>query len=207
MRTLGTLVSSGVPILEVMEIVGDTAGNWVVEVAIRGVSADIEKGEPLTSSLSRHPIFPPMLVRMVSAGESTGKIDTMLEKMADFWDEEIEAILAQHFATSPTACQVTEADRQLIMLGAAFNEVTIMLKHFEETDEDFDANPEAVALENRAERLAQQIVALPASSKAGLRACEPLTQLEADRRRFELPKFDPPGKEIHDIFSASFRQL
>ena len=92
-RTFAQLISSGVPILEVMEIVGDTAGNWVVEVAIRGVAADIEKGEPLTASLSRHPIFPPMLVRMVSAGESTGKIDTMLEKMADFWDEEIEAIL------------------------------------------------------------------------------------------------------------------
>jgi type IV pilus assembly protein PilC len=92
-RTFAQLIRSGVPILEVMEIVGDTAGNWVVEVAIRGVSADIEKGEPLTASLARHPIFPPMLVRMVSAGESTGKIDTMLEKMADFWDEEIEAIL------------------------------------------------------------------------------------------------------------------
>ncbi len=92
-RTFAQLIRSGVPILEVMEIVGDTSGNWVVEVAIRGVAADIEKGEPLTNSLSRHPIFPPMLVRMVSAGESTGKIDTMLEKMADFWDEEIEAIL------------------------------------------------------------------------------------------------------------------
>lgn len=92
-RTFAQLIRAGVPILEVMDIVGDTAGNYVVEVAIKGVAADVEKGDHLTNSLSRQPIFPPMLIRMVSAGESTGKIDTMLEKMADFWDEEIEAIL------------------------------------------------------------------------------------------------------------------
>ena len=86
-------IRSGVPILEVMDIVGDTAGNYVVEAAIQHVRADVEKGDHLTNALSREPIFPPMLVRMVSAGESTGKIDAMLEKMADFWDEEIEAIL------------------------------------------------------------------------------------------------------------------
>ena len=92
-RTFAQLIRSGVPILEVMEIVGDTSGNYVVEAAIRNVASDVEKGDHLTNSLSRQPIFPPMLIRMVSAGESTGKIDTMLEKMADFWDEEIEAIL------------------------------------------------------------------------------------------------------------------
>jgi type IV pilus assembly protein PilC len=92
-RTFAQLIRSGVPILEVMEIVGDTSGNYVVEQAIKGVSSDVEKGDHLAASLSRQPIFPPMLVRMVSAGEATGKIDTMLEKMADFWDEEIEATL------------------------------------------------------------------------------------------------------------------
>ena len=92
-RTFAQLIRAGVPILEVMDIVGDTSGNYVVEQAIMGVRADVEKGDHLTNSLTRQPIFPPMLVRMVSAGESTGKIDTMLEKMADFWDEEIEAIL------------------------------------------------------------------------------------------------------------------
>jgi len=92
-RTFAQLIRSGVPILEVMEIVGDTSGNSVVTDAIKRVSADVEKGDHLTNSLARQPIFPPMLVRMVGAGESTGKIDAMLEKMADFWDEEIEAIL------------------------------------------------------------------------------------------------------------------
>ncbi|MDB6174487.1 MAG: Type secretion system protein [Chthoniobacteraceae bacterium] len=92
-RTFAQLIRSGVPILEVMEIVGETAGNHMVEDAIKGVSKDVEKGEHLAASMGRQPIFPPMLVRMVSAGEATGKIDAMLEKMADFWDEEIEAML------------------------------------------------------------------------------------------------------------------
>lgn len=92
-RTFAQLIRSGVPILEVMSIVGDTSGNYVIEEAIKGVSADVEKGDHLTNALARQPVFPPMLVRMVGAGESTGKIDAMLEKMADFWDEEIEATL------------------------------------------------------------------------------------------------------------------
>jgi type IV pilus assembly protein PilC len=92
-RTFAQLIRAGVPILEVMSIVGDTSGNYVVEQAIKKVSSDIEKGDHLAASLSREKIFPPMLVRMVGAGEQTGKIDAMLEKMADFWDEEIEAIL------------------------------------------------------------------------------------------------------------------
>jgi type IV pilus assembly protein PilC len=92
-RTFAQLLRSGVPILEVIEIVGQTAGNRMVEDAIQAVGADIEKGEHLATALARQPIFPPMLVRMVSAGESTGKIDAMLEKIADFWDEEIEALL------------------------------------------------------------------------------------------------------------------
>ena len=93
-RTFAQLIRSGVPILEVMSIVGDTSGNDVVAQAIKGVASDVEKGDHLASSLARQPIFPPMLIRMVSAGEATGKIDVMLEKMADFWDEEIEAILS-----------------------------------------------------------------------------------------------------------------
>jgi len=92
-RTFAQLIRSGVPILEVLEIVGGSAGNSVIEKSINGVSEDVEKGDNLSVALSRKPIFPPMLLRMVAAGEATGKIDTMLEKMADFWDEEIEAML------------------------------------------------------------------------------------------------------------------
>jgi type IV pilus assembly protein PilC len=93
-RTFAQLIRSGVPILEVMDIVGETSGNIVVMHAIKSVSIDVEKGDHLTSALSKQPVFPPMLLRMVGAGEATGKIDVMLEKMADFWDEEIEATLS-----------------------------------------------------------------------------------------------------------------
>ncbi len=92
-RTFAQLIRSGVPILEVLDIVGGSAGNHVIESSIRTVSDDVEKGDNLSVALSKKKIFPPMLLRMVAAGEATGKIDTMLEKMADFWDEEIEAML------------------------------------------------------------------------------------------------------------------
>jgi type IV pilus assembly protein PilC len=92
-RTFAQLIRSGVPILEVLDIVGGSSGNHVVEESIRGVSTDVEKGDNLSVALSKKKIFPPMMLRMVAAGESTGRIDTMLEKMADFWDEEIEAML------------------------------------------------------------------------------------------------------------------
>jgi type IV pilus assembly protein PilC len=92
-RTFSQLIRSGVPILETLEIVGGTSGNTVIERSIKSVSADVEKGDNLSVAMSKKTIFPPMMLRMVAAGESTGKIDEMLEKMADFWDEEIEATL------------------------------------------------------------------------------------------------------------------
>jgi type IV pilus assembly protein PilC len=92
-RTFAQLIRSGVPILEVLEIVGGASGNHIVETSIKGVGEDVEKGDNLSVALAKKPIFPPMMLRMVAAGEATGKIDTMLEKMADFWDEEIEAML------------------------------------------------------------------------------------------------------------------
>src|SRR5438876_9665031 len=76
-----------------MENVGGTSGNYVIENSIKSVSTDVEHGDNLSTALSKKKVFPPMLLRMVSAVEATGKIDTMLEKMADFWDEEIEAML------------------------------------------------------------------------------------------------------------------
>jgi len=92
-RTFAQLIRSGVPILEVMSIVGETSGNTMVEKAIKNVAAEVEKGDGLAAAMTRQTIFPPIMLRMVAAGEATGKIDAMLEKMADFWDEEIEAML------------------------------------------------------------------------------------------------------------------
>jgi type IV pilus assembly protein PilC len=93
-RTLASLIRSGVPILEVLNIVANTCGNVIMEKAIRTASNDIERGEGISMSLSKHPIFPTMIIRMITAGEQTGKIDSMLERVADFLDEEIEATLS-----------------------------------------------------------------------------------------------------------------
>jgi type IV pilus assembly protein PilC len=92
-RTFAALLRSGVPILEVLRIVGQSSGNTMVEHAVEKTAASIERGDNLALALGQHKIFPPMLVRMVSAGEQTGKVDVMLEKISDFYDEEIEATL------------------------------------------------------------------------------------------------------------------
>jgi type IV pilus assembly protein PilC len=93
-RTLASLIRSGVPILEVLNIVANTCGNVIMEKAVRTSSGDIERGEGISVALSKHPIFPTMIIRMITAGEQTGKIDSMLERVADFLDEEIETTLA-----------------------------------------------------------------------------------------------------------------
>ncbi len=93
-RTLSSLVRSGVPILEVLQIVSQTVGNVVMEKAIKTAASDIERGESISAALAKHPIFPTMVVRMVTAGEQTGKIDNMLERISDFLDEEIETTLS-----------------------------------------------------------------------------------------------------------------
>jgi len=93
-RTLASLVRSGVPILEVLQIVSQTVGNTLMEKAIKASALDIERGEGISQALSKHPVFPNMIIRMLSAGEQTGNIDTMLERVANFLDEEIDATLS-----------------------------------------------------------------------------------------------------------------
>jgi type IV pilus assembly protein PilC len=93
-RTLASLIRSGVPILEVLQIVSQTVGNVVMEKAVKAAAADIERGEGISTALSKHPVFPTMIIRMLSAGEQTGNIDNMLERVADFLDEEIETTLS-----------------------------------------------------------------------------------------------------------------
>ncbi|HSY20297.1 MAG TPA: type II secretion system F family protein [Candidatus Acidoferrales bacterium] len=93
-RTLSSLVRSGVPILEVLQIVSQTVGNVVMEKAIKSAATDIERGEGISAALAKHPVFPTMVVRMLSAGEQTGNIDTMLERVANFLDEEIDTTLS-----------------------------------------------------------------------------------------------------------------
>ncbi len=88
-RTLGTLVSSGVPILQALDITGDTAGNAVIEDAVKGTRSSIKEGETIAKPLEESHVFPPMVTQMIAVGEETGALDSMLTKIADFYDEEV----------------------------------------------------------------------------------------------------------------------
>jgi len=90
-RTLSTLVAAGVDIIKSLEITGTTAGNWVVENALTGVREQVHAGVPIAQPLIEHPVFPPMVGQMVKIGEETGELDAMLGKIADFYEEEVDA--------------------------------------------------------------------------------------------------------------------
>ena len=90
-RNLGTMMGSGVPILQSLDIVADTTGNVVVGDAVRDVQESVRRGESLSAPLAQHPVFPPMVVQMMAVGEDTGALDTMLHKISEFYDQEVEA--------------------------------------------------------------------------------------------------------------------
>ncbi len=94
-RTLGVLSRSGVPLLQALDIVADTVNNSLVADAVQDVQSSVKEGESLAQPLSRHSIFPPMVVQMIAVGEETGALDTMLQKISDFYDEEVSAAVEQ----------------------------------------------------------------------------------------------------------------
>ena len=93
-RTLGTLLSSGVPILDALEICAKTSGNKIVQKALFFARAKISEGKDLASPLAETHVFPPMVVQMIGVGEQTGAMDQMLQKIADFYEEEVETAVA-----------------------------------------------------------------------------------------------------------------
>ncbi len=93
-RTLGTLVSSGVPILDGLEITAKTSGNKVVEYAIMDVRKGVVGGKTLAEPITKAKVFPPMVTHMIAVGESTGALDAMLSKIADFYDDEVDAAVS-----------------------------------------------------------------------------------------------------------------
>ena len=93
-RTLATLISSGVPILDGLNIVSRTSGNRIIEIAILNARSSIREGETIAEPLSRGGIFPPMVIQMISVGESTGALDSMLSKIADFYEDEVDIAVA-----------------------------------------------------------------------------------------------------------------
>jgi type IV pilus assembly protein PilC len=93
-RTLSTLISSGVPILDGLDITARTSGNAVIEDAIMLTRKSIERGETVAGPLKDTAVFPPMVVQMIGVGETTGALDTMLAKIADFYEEEVDTAVA-----------------------------------------------------------------------------------------------------------------
>ncbi len=94
-RNFGTMIHAGVPILQALDIVGETSGNMVVENAAKAVRDSVRGGQSLAGPLTEHPVFPPMVVQMITVGEDTGALDTMLHKIAEFYDQEVEATTEQ----------------------------------------------------------------------------------------------------------------
>ena len=90
-RNLGTMIQSGVPILQSLEIVGKTSGNVVIQRATEEVMDSVRKGESVAAPLANHSVFPAMMVQMLAVGEDTGAMDTMLHKLSEFYDQEVEA--------------------------------------------------------------------------------------------------------------------
>jgi type IV pilus assembly protein PilC len=93
-RTLSTLVAAGVDIIKALEITGQTAGNWVVEEALADVRQKVHQGVPIAQPLIENPVFPPMVSQMVKIGEETGELEKMLGKIADFYEDEVDAAIA-----------------------------------------------------------------------------------------------------------------
>ncbi|HEX4526427.1 MAG TPA: type II secretion system F family protein [Gaiellaceae bacterium] len=93
-RTLSTLVAAGVDIIKALEITGKTAGNWVVENALADVRAKVHEGVPIAQPLADDPVFPPMVSQMIKIGEESGELETMLAKIADFYEDEVNASIA-----------------------------------------------------------------------------------------------------------------
>jgi type IV pilus assembly protein PilC len=89
-RTLSTMLQSGVPILEALQVVAKTSGNKIIERAVFRVSDSIAEGRPMAEPLEESGVFPNMVIQMINVGESVGALDTMLEKIADFYDEEVD---------------------------------------------------------------------------------------------------------------------
>ena len=89
-RTLATMVESGVPILSGLEIVSKTSGNKIIEESLMRTKDDVSSGLPLSNALNKTNLFPPLVIQMITVGEKTGNLDSMLTKVADYYDEEVD---------------------------------------------------------------------------------------------------------------------
>lgn len=94
-RNFSDMIRAGVPILRALQIVGETSGNWVIQKSLEEVADSVRQGHSLAGPLSDHPVFPPMVTQMIAVGEDAGSLEVMLNKIADFYDQEVEAATEQ----------------------------------------------------------------------------------------------------------------
>jgi type IV pilus assembly protein PilC len=118
-RNLGTLLAVGVPVMQALDVVGGTTGNAVVTEAMKDVQKSVRDGQPMSAPLVRHPIFPPMVTQMMEVGEETGQISAMLDKVADFYDHEVEV------ATESLTAAIEPI--MVVVMGAIVGTVVICL--------------------------------------------------------------------------------
>ncbi len=119
-RTLATLLSAGVDIITALEITGGTAGNYVIEEALVNARERVHEGVPISGPLADDPIFPPMVSQMVKIGEETGELDKMLEKIADFYEDEVDASIAS----------LTSIIEPIMMIGVGVMVGTIVISMY-----------------------------------------------------------------------------
>jgi type IV pilus assembly protein PilC len=118
-RNLGTLLAVGVPVIQALDVVGGTAGNAVVTEAMEDVRASVRIGQQMSGPLGRHPLFPNMVVQMMEVGEETGQITEMLDKVADFYDHEVE--------TATDSLTSAMEPLLVVLLGAVIGTMVICL--------------------------------------------------------------------------------
>lgn len=118
-RNLGTLMHVGVPIVQALDVVGGTAGNAVIGAAMEDVKGAVRIGQQMSGPLAKHPLFPPMVVQMLEVGEETGQITEMLDKLADFYDHEVE--------TATEALTSALEPLLVVLLGAVIGTMVICL--------------------------------------------------------------------------------
>ena len=94
-RNFSDMIHSGVPILSALQIVGETSGNWVIEDSLMSVADSVREGHSISAELSKYPVFPPMVTQMIAVGEDAGTLEVMLDKIGDFYDQEVEAATEQ----------------------------------------------------------------------------------------------------------------
>jgi type IV pilus assembly protein PilC len=119
-RTLSTLVAAGVDIIQALEITGSTAGNWVIEKGLANVGTKVQEGARISEPLTEDPIFPPMVAHMVKIGEETGELDKMLGKIADFYEDEVDASIQA----------LTSIIEPILMIGVGIMVGTIVISMY-----------------------------------------------------------------------------